>query len=247
VVAYDDMDEARIAHVIGGALASGRQALTLAEAQQVVGAAGIPVAPWQEARTEAEAVAAAGVLGYPVALKLSSAVLTHKSEVGGVQLNLRDQAGVAAAAAAMLARARRDDPVATLVVARMAPAGTEVIFGASVDPKFGPLLMFGLGGIFVEILEDVAFRVHPIADIDAAEMIEAIKGAPILHGARGHAPVDRRVLRETLLRINHLLLRFPEIQELDINPFFAGPNSESSMAVDARVVIRGRAGAGPRS
>jgi acetyltransferase len=120
----------------------------------------------------------------------------------------------------------------------MAPPGTEVIFGASVDPKFGPLLMFGLGGIFVEVLKDVAFGLHPLTDVDAAEMLDAVRSAPILRGARGHTPADRGALEETLLRLNQLLSTFPEIQELDINPFIAGPTRESSMAVDGRFVVR---------
>jgi acetyltransferase len=138
----------------------------------------------------------------------------------------------------MLARARAGDASATLVVQRMVPAGTEVIVGASADPKFGPLLMFGLGGVFVEILHDVAFRVHPVSDVDVAEMIESIKGAPILHGARGHAAVDLASVREVLLRVNHLLTCVPDIQELDVNPFFAGTGPATSLAVDARICTR---------
>jgi acetyltransferase len=134
----------------------------------------------------------------------------------------------------MLSRVRSLDPEATLVVQEMTGGGTEVIFGASVDPKFGPLMMFGLGGIFVEILKDVSFRVHPISDVDAREMLEGIKGYPILRGARGHAPVDSHALVETLQRLNQLLTEFEGIQEFDINPFFAAPTRDGSLAVDAR-------------
>ena len=239
LVEFADFDTAAIRAALDAAGRAGRQVLTLVEALQMLAGAGIRVAPWRQAASGDEAAEAADALGYPAAVKISSAVLTHKSDVGGVGLGLRDRVGVSDAAAAMLARARQDDAAATLVVQKMAPGGTEVIVGASVDPKFGPLLMFGLGGIFVEILKDVSFRVHPVSDIDAAEMIESIKGAPILRGARGHAAVHLATLRETVLRLNHLLTCFSEIEELDINPFFAGTTRESSMAVDARVTTRG--------
>ncbi|MBL8141285.1 MAG: acetate--CoA ligase family protein [Acidobacteria bacterium] len=237
VIAFDDIDRAAIDRLIGGARGEGRKMLTLAEAQRLFEACGIHVAPWREAASDLEAVEAADTVGYPVALKVSSAVITHKSDTGGVKLSLGDPDAVARAAAEVLARARDTDPAATLVIQRMAPKGTEVIIGATRDPKFGPLIMFGLGGIFVEVLEDVAFRLQPLTDIDAAEMLDEIKGAPLLDGARGHAPADRATLRDVLLRINALLTMYPEIEEVDMNPFMAGPTPGASMAVDARVRI----------
>ncbi len=127
--------------------------------------------------------------------------------------------------------------------------GTEVIFGVSVDPKFGPLMMFGLGGIFVEILKDVAFRLHPITDVDAAEMIRAVKAFPILSGARGGRPAAIGALEATLLRLNQLVSEFPEIHEIDLNPFFAAPSHEESVAADARILLRSleRPGGGHRT
>lgn len=237
VVAFENFDSDAIARVFSAVRAEGRAQLTLAEAQRVIGATGVRVAPWREARDEASAVRAAEELGYPVVVKLSSAALLHKSEAGGVRLNLRDAGDVRAAAHAMLDRFRATDPDCSLVVQRMAVSGTEVIIGAATDPKFGPLLMFGLGGIFVEILKDVAFRVHPISDVDADEMIHAIKGFPLLTGARGHEPVDLDGLRETLLRLNQLLTEFPGIQEFDINPLFAGASHDTTVAADARMRI----------
>ncbi len=239
-VAFDDLDRESIQAVFDGVRADGREILTLVEATRVLEAAGIPVAPWRAAEGWDAAAEAASELGYPVALKLSSAVLTHKSDVGGVRLGLRDADAVRGAAVAMLQTARERDPAATLVVQRMMGGGTEVIFGASVDPKFGPLLMFGLGGIFVEILKDVSFRVAPLMDIDAEEMLSDIKAAPILAGARGYPAVDRGILREVLLRLNHLLGVFPEIAEVDVNPFFAAPTAAQSLAADARLVLAPR-------
>ncbi len=235
---FDDFDRATIAGTFAAVRAAGRRVLTLVEATSVLQAAGIPMASWLAAAGAEEAAIAAAALGGPVALKVSSAVITHKSDQGGVRLGLADGAAVRDAAHAMLSAARAQDPAATLLVQRMAKGGTEVIFGATVDPKFGPLLMFGLGGIFVEILHDVAFRLAPLADIDAEELLAEIKGAPILDGARGHPAVDRAVLREVLLRLSQLLTDFPEIEELDLNPFFAAPTRAASVAADARVLLR---------
>jgi acetyl coenzyme A synthetase (ADP forming)-like protein len=238
MVTLGGVDEASIRTAFDLARADGRKMLTLAEALTVLDALGLPVTPWREARDAEQAAAAARELGVPVALKLSSARVMHKTEVGGVRLGLTDGAAAAEAATAMLAAGRAQDPAATVVVQAMAEGGPEVVFGATRDPKFGPLLMFGLGGIFVEILEDVAFRVHPISDVDALEMIDAVKGAAILKGARGQAPADVDTLREVLLRVNQLLAAFPEIDEMDVNPFFAGPSRARSAAVDARIRLR---------
>jgi acetyltransferase len=237
VVRYDDMARATIRAVIDRARAGGRRQLTLAEAQRVFEACGIRYFPWRETAAAAEAAACAGVLGFPVAVKLSAAAAIHKSDIGGVRLGLQTPAQVEAAVGEMLERAAALDPAATVVVQRMAPRGTEVIMGSSRDPKFGPLMMFGLGGIFVEVLKDVAFRVHPLTDVDAAEMIRSIKGYALLAGARGREPVHLATLETALLRLSQLLSEFPEIVEFDINPFFAAPTAEDSGAADARITL----------
>jgi acetyl coenzyme A synthetase (ADP forming)-like protein len=234
---FDDFQRETISATIDQARAARRKQLTLAEAQRVFEAAGIPYFPWHEARDADEAAAAAPALGFPVALKLSSAVVIHKSDVGGVRLGLETAEDVRREAAAMLERARLADPAATLVVQRMASGGTEVIFGSSRDPKFGPLMMFGLGGIFVEVLKDVAFRVHPLTSIDARDMIRAVRAYALLAGARGREPVDMGCLETTLLRLSQLLAEFPEIVEFDINPFFAAPATGVSAAADARITL----------
>ena len=234
---FGDFDRDRVEALFDTARSKGRADLTVAESLAVLQACGIPVAPWREANDPQGARDAATELGFPVVLKISSARVAHKSDVGGVRLDLIDGAAIEAAAADMIARVRPVDPEARLVIQPMVAGGTEVIFGASADPKFGPLMMFGLGGIFVEILKDVTFRVHPISDVDAREMLEGIKGFPILRGARGHAPVDLGTLVETLQRLNQLLTEFPEIQEFDINPFLAGAARTTSAAVDGRFRI----------
>ncbi len=234
---YANFDASRISTVFAGVRADGRAQLTLAEAQQVLDAAGIRVARWTEVRDARAAGRAATEIGWPVVLKVSSAAIVHKSETGGVRLNLGTVGEVEDAAAEMLEAAARVDPRASLVVQAMVQGGTEVIFGASLDPKFGPLMMFGVGGIFVEILKDIAFRVHPITDVDAAEMLTGIRSYPLLTGARGHQAVHLAALKETLLRLNQLLTEFPEIQEFDLNPFMAHPDAAQSVAVDARLTL----------
>jgi len=236
-VRFDDIQRETICAVMDSVRADGRRQLTLAEAQRVFEAAGIPYFPWREARDANEAVAAADALGFPVALKLSSAVTTHKSDVGGVRLGLQTPGDVRDAASGILEHARGTDPAATLVVQRMARGGTEVIMGSSRDPKFGPLMMFGLGGIFVEVLKDVAFRIHPLDDVDARDMIRSIKGYALLAGARGRQPTDTETIETALLRLSQLLSEFPEIVEFDINPFFAADTAENSGAADARITL----------
>jgi acetyl coenzyme A synthetase (ADP forming)-like protein len=234
---FDDVSRDDIRAIFTAARAEGRTQLTLAESQRVMDLAGVRVLPWAEVGDADAAADAATGIGGPVALKVSSARIVHKSEAGGVRLNLSEPVAMRDAATAMLMRARAVDPGATLVVQRMAKDGTEVILGSSRDRKFGPLMMFGLGGIFVEILKDVSFRVHPISDVDAREMLREIKGFPILTGARGQAPVDLGALETTLLRLNQLLADFPEIEEFDLNPFFATATAEASGAGDARIAL----------
>jgi acetyltransferase len=236
-VRYDDIQRETICAIIDTARAGRRRQLTLVEAQRVFEAAGIPYLAWREARDGRDAAACASALGFPVAVKLSSAVATHKSDIGGVRLGLQTPAEVEAAVDDMLARARSADSSATVVVQRMARGGTEVIMGSSRDPKFGPLMMFGLGGIFVEVLKDVAFRVHPICDVDARDMIRSVKGHALLAGARGRPPAHTASIEAALLRLSQLLSEFPEIVEFDINPFFAAASEQDSAAADARITL----------
>ncbi|HQZ39665.1 MAG TPA: acetate--CoA ligase family protein [Vicinamibacterales bacterium] len=239
---FDDIDEAAVAGIVRAARDQGRGQLTLVEAQQVLEHAGITVLPWREAQTRDEAVAAAGALGYPVVAKISSAIIVHKSEVGGVRVGLESEAQVALAFDEMMAAARARDEHASLVVQRQATHGTEVILGATRDAKFGPLLMFGLGGIFVEVMKDVVFRVHPLSDADAREMIRAVKSFPLLDGARGRPRADLAAIEAVILRLDQLMARCPDLGELDINPLFASPAGLPTAAADARVTLSPLAG-----
>jgi len=238
VTAFDDVDRGRIQEVFRSVRAAGRQDLTLVESFAVLEAAGIPVAPWKELPRDAEVGRVLADIPPPYALKVSSSRLTHKTDVGGVLLHLKDAADVTAAAHTLRQRMEAVDPAGSLVLQAQVGRGTEVIFGVATDPKFGPLMMVGLGGVFVEILKDVSFRVHPISDVDALEMLEGLKGAAILSGVRGQPPADKACLVQVLQRLNQLLTEATDIEELDINPFFVGALGQSSGAVDARFRLK---------
>ena len=226
------------AAIIDQARQQGRALLSEVEAEQLLAEAGIPVVEARLATSRDEAVALAGELGYPVALKVVSAQIAHKSDVGGVKLNLSSADEVSAAYDAILAAARSAAPDATVdgvSVQRMAEAGVEVIVGMTTDPQFGPVLMFGLGGVLVEVLKDVAFRIVPITARDARQMVREIKGFPVLQGYRGQEPADLEALEQLLLKLSAFIEAHPELAELDLNPVFA--YAKGAVAVDARIVL----------
>jgi len=224
--------------VVEKARAEGRTLLTEIEAKQMLEEAGIPVSPARLAKTREEAVAVANELGYPAVLKVVSPQITHKSDVGGVALGLASAEDVGAAFDRIVASAKQHAPDATIegvAVQRMERQGIEVIVGVTKDPQFGPVLMFGLGGVLVEVLKDVAFRVIPINERDARQIIHEIKGYPLLEGYRGSEPADVAKLQELLLKVSTFIEQHPEIAELDLNPVFA--YKDGAIAVDARIVI----------
>lgn len=234
------------ASLIAGARAAGRTLLNEVEAKRLLAEAGIPVTEAHLARTREEAERLAEAIGYPVVLKIVSDDIPHKSDVGGVQLNLRDREAVGAAYDRILqnVRTRRPDArIEGVSVQRQAPPSIEVIVGLTTDPQFGPVVMFGLGGVLVEVLQDVAFRVVPLTARDAREMIREVKGFALLQGYRGAPPADLAALESLLLKVSELAQRHPEIAELDLNPVFAYPNG--AVAVDARVVLTADAGGEP--
>jgi len=227
-----------ITEIIDRAKSEGRSILTEVESKQILAEAGIPIARAQLAATREEAVAAARQIGLPVVLKIVSPDISHKSDVGGVKLNLGSQEAVAAAFDEIVAAAQRAQPGATILgvsVQKMARPGVEVIMGMTKDPQFGPVLMFGLGGVFVEVLKDVAFRIVPLEPRDARQMIRDIQGFPVLEGFRGQEPADLAALEDMLMRLSAFVEGHPEIQELDLNPVFA--YKDGALAVDARIVL----------
>ena len=176
--------------------------------------------------------------GDKVVLKIVSPEIVHKTDVGGVKIGVEGTADVQAAFDEIVANARKAVPAATIhgvLVQEMVAGGRETIAGVTRDPSFGPLVMFGLGGIFVEVLRDVIFRVAPINRRDAADMIAGLRGAKLLDALRGAPPADRRAIEDVLLRLSLLAEDFPEIAELDVNPLLAFP--DRAVAVDGRVLL----------
>ncbi len=223
---------------IASARADSRLLLNEVEAKALLAEAGVAVTETRLARTVDEAVALAEALGYPAALKIVSADIAHKSDVGGVVLGLADAEAVRQAHGTMLARVADAAPGARIdgvSVQRMAAPGIEIIVGGTTDPQFGPVLMFGLGGVFVEVLKDVAFRIVPLEPRDAAQMVREIRGLPVLQGARGAQPADLGAIEAMLLQVSRFMADHAEVAELDLNPVFVYP--EGAVAVDARIVL----------
>ncbi len=208
----------------------------------LLGAYGIPVLESRFATSADQAVLAANELGYPVALKLVSETITHKTDVGGVYLDLKESDAVALAfeaVSAALEKAGKLEEMSGVMLQRMAPEGIETFVGITQDPSYGTLLGFGIGGINVEIWKDVVFRVNPITDVDAADMVEGIRGVKLLHGVRGRKPADREALADALLRVGRMVQDLPEILEMDINPLVALEPGRGVVAVDARIRVKG--------
>ena len=221
--------------------------LLLSEAVEVLEHYGIPTAVSRPAATIEGAQSAADQIGYPVAIKVISEQISHKTDVGGVQLNLRNREAVAAAFDDMMGRLRLAYPEVEpegVLVQPMITGGWELILGGRQDNQFGPVVLVGLGGIFAEIFEEVAVRVAPISRLEAIEMIKSLRGSQILEGARGYKPADIEAIVKTVLRLAQLLVDYPEIQELDINPIKVFPEGEGCLALDARMILNkeGRGG-----
>ncbi|HXH20710.1 MAG TPA: acetate--CoA ligase family protein [Dehalococcoidia bacterium] len=243
------MDGDYVRATIDRALAQGRSGLTASEAGDICRAYGVPLPAEGVATSVESAVETAARIGYPVALKVLSAAISHKSDAGGIALNLTDDAAVRGAYEQIMLHAAAFDPTATIdgvLVQAMAPAGREVIVGAITDPTFGKVVMVGLGGIFVEVLKDVAFALAPVTKERARSMFAELKGASLLEGVRGERPVDFDALCDTVVKVSELVSAHPEIAELDLNPVIARP--DGCTAVDARIVLsnEGAAAARPR-
>jgi acyl-CoA synthetase (NDP forming) len=219
------------------ALPTGRTLLNEVEAKDVLRAAGLPVVATTWARSADEAVAQAEALGYPVAAKVIAPQIVHKSDVGGVRLGLADAAAVRAAFADLQAVAAQVPAAefAGVAVQPMVAGGVELVLGAHRDPQFGPVVLFGLGGVFVEVLHDVALGVAPLTERDALDMLDAIRGRPLLDGIRGQPPVDRAAVARALCRLADLMEVEPRLASIDLNPVLATP--QGVVAVDARIVL----------
>lgn len=216
----------------------GRKSLLETEAKTICMEYGIPVTRFQLAKTEEEAVKHAEQIGYPIVLKIVSQDIIHKSDIGGVMINLKDPQTIRNGYNQILKNARKHNPkarIAGMLVQEMAPPATEVIVGATKDPQFGPTVMFGLGGIFVEVLKDVTFRIAPITENDAYEMITEVKAYPLLKGYRNAPPADIKAITDILLNVSKLVTDYPKIKEMDLNPIIV--YEKGAKTVDARIIL----------
>lgn len=224
--------------IISQAKSEGRAALLEPEAKAICIEYGIPVTKSKIASSEGEAAAFAGEIGFPIVLKIVSPEIIHKSDAGGVLVNLKNAIEVTSGYRKILENAKNYKPNAKIVgvlVQEMAPQSTETIVGAIKDPQFGQTIMFGLGGIFVEVLKDVNFRIAPITADDAKEMITQLKAYPLLKGFRNTPPADINALISILCNTSRLVMEHPEIKELDLNPVMAYPSGAKT--VDARIIL----------
>lgn len=237
---FEDIDPEKVRAVLAKAKKERRKFLPEPEAHAVLEAYGFPILHSKMVRDAAEAVAAAREIGFPVVLKIVSPDIVHKVDVGGVRLNLESETEVRDAYAELLQQvtsAKNDVEIWGVLVQEMVRGGKETILGMKRDPHFGALLMFGLGGIYVEVLKDVTFRIAPIRELGAKNMIENIKGIKLLMGYRGEPASDLDAIAESLSRLSQLVTDFPEIEEMDINPLIVLPAGSGARVVDARILI----------
>ena len=237
---YDDVQQDKVKAIFANARSEGRRFLPEPEAHAVLQAYGLPMSRSKLAHDETEAVRAAREIGYPVVLKIVSPDIVHKVDVGGVKLNLESDAEVKKAYSELIQQVKafkKDANIWGVFVQEMVRKGKETILGMNRDPHFGPLLMFGLGGIYVEVFKDVIFRIAPIRELSARHMIEGIKGIKLLRGFRGEPPSDMDAIAQSLLRLSQLVTDFPEIEEMDINPLIVLPAGSGARVVDARIII----------
>lgn len=232
------MRSLKTAQLFSQAYKEHRKHLLEPEAKTVCMEYGIPVPKFKVAKSESEAVKSAEEIGYPVVLKIVSPDIIHKSDIGGVIIGLNTAKDVRSAYKQIMSKAKKHAPDAQIIgvlVQEMAPSSTEVIVGAIKDPQFGPAMMFGLGGIFVEVLKDVTFRVAPITEEEAREMITEVKAYPLLKGYRNLPPADTNAIVKILLNASKLVMEYQQIKELDLNPIMV--YEKGAKTVDARIIL----------
>jgi succinyl-CoA synthetase beta subunit len=231
-------DRNAVRKILDQAKAAGRTSLTAPEARGICEAYAINIPKEGLARTGEEAVKLATQIGFPVVMKIVSPQILHKTEAGGVLVGVKSPEQVAQGFSTIIENARRYDSKAEIQgvqIQQMVSGGHEVIIGAVTDPAFGKLVAFGMGGVLVEVLKDITFRLAPASSEDALSMLDGIQAAEILRGVRGAKPVNRSALGGMIERVSTLVADFPEISELDLNPVFASP--ETATAADVRVVL----------
>jgi len=236
-----EADTVKVREIFASIIGQHRHDLIETEARNVLQAYGFRLPASQLARTTKEAVSAASDIGYPVVMKIASPDILHKSDMGGVRVGLETDAMVEEAFFDITTSVQHRQPNARILgvmVQEMVRQGKEVILGISRDMQFGPMIMFGLGGIYVEVLKDVAFRIAPLSVESADAMIREVRSFPLLRGVRGETPADIEGIRDAVLRLSQMAVDFPEIIEADINPLLVGPEGQGAVAVDARITIQ---------
>ncbi len=234
-------DKATIRAIFDGAIAENRDQLTTEESLQVLKALGIRLCKATLAKSVDEALSAAKEIGYPVVLKITSKTTSHKTDVGGVRVGIDSDKALIDAYNAMIDALKSKNLLAGLegiLVQEQVEGRRELVCGLATDPQYGPMLMFGLGGVFVETLKDVTFDITPITDVDAHDMVRRVKAFKLLEGARSSTRAQIDKVEETLLKISQLVGDFPEVLELDVNPLMICEKTGEPIAVDARIRIR---------
>ena len=236
-----DVDREGAARMFAAMKAEGRAQLTTRESMDVLGCYGIRICGSGFATTEDEAVAIADRIGYPVVMKMTSKKTSHKTDVGGVRVNIGSAEKLRAEYRDLIAKLReRDllDGLEGVIIQEMVKSSREMVCGIATDPQYGPMMMFGLGGVFIEVMKDVNFRIAPLTDVDASEMVRSVKAYKLIEGVRGMVPAQREKVEETLLRLSQLVTDFPCVDELDINPLMISDKDGEPIAVDARIKLR---------
>ncbi len=236
-----DVDRERAKQIIKGSLAEGRAQLTTRESIDVLDAYGIRVCKSGFATTEEEAITIGNSIGYPVVMKMTSKTTSHKTDVGGVRVNIQSEEQLRAEYQDLIAKLEERgllEGLEGVIIQEMVKGNREMVCGIATDPQYGPMMMFGLGGVFIEVMKDVTFRIAPLTDIDAKEMIKSVKAYKLLEGARGTKPAQMDQIEETLLRLSQLVNDFKFIDELDINPLLISEKTGEGIAVDGRIKVR---------
>ncbi len=236
-----DVDREKAKQIIRQSLSEGRAQLTTRESIDVLDAYGIRVCKSGFATNEEEVVEVGNSIGYPVVMKMTSKTTSHKTDVGGVRVNIGSEEQLRAEYQDLIAKLTEKgliDGLEGVIIQEMVKGNREMVCGIATDPQYGPMMMFGLGGVFIEVMKDVTFRIAPLTDIDAKEMIKSVKAYKLLEGARGTTPAQMDQIEETLLRLSQLVHDFSFIDELDINPLLISEKTGEGIAVDGRIKVR---------
>ncbi len=236
-----DVEKAKVEKIIRQSIQEGRDQLTTLESIDVLEAYGIRACKYGLATTKEQAVSLADSIGYPVVMKMTSKTTSHKTDVGGVVVNIQSAEKLAEEYDALMVRLEKAgclEGLEGVIIQEMVKGSREMVCGIATDPQYGPMMMFGLGGVFIEVLKDVNFRIAPLTDVDAMEMIKSVKSYKLLEGARGTKPAQINQIQETLLRLSQLVSDFKFIDELDINPLLISEKTGEGIAVDGRIKVR---------